>query len=107
MKEKYTPGPWQWEGDAGYGHDKLSAPSGTVLGIDLSWSLEPGEGLDGQSLELSDADARLIAAAPEMLEALQDILHQYEKSRMMIGADLADSISVFGRQAITKATAAA
>jgi len=47
--------------------------------------------------------ARMIAAFPAVLEALQDIVEQYEASRLSVGADLADSIRVFGKQALAKA----
>jgi len=48
-------------------------------------------------------NATLGAAAPEMYEALKDIIEQAEKTHLPIGADLADSIRVFGKQAIAKA----
>jgi len=49
------------------------------------------------------ANAHLIAAAPEMYEALKDIIEQAEKTLIMLGPDLADSIRVFGKQALAKA----
>lgn len=42
-------------------------------------------------------------AAEDMYEALKDIIEQAEKSHLPIGVDLADSIRVFGKQALSKA----
>lgn len=44
-------------------------------------------------------------ALPDFYEALKDIIKQANMSRLAIGADLADSINVFGKQAIAKAEA--
>ena len=48
-------------------------------------------------------DAHLIKAAPNMYEALEDIINQAEATHMMLPPDLADSILVFGKQALAKA----
>ena len=48
-------------------------------------------------------NANLISAAPGMYEALKDILEQANKTHLPLGADLSDSIKVFGKQAIAKA----
>ena len=53
--------------------------------------------------ELRAERAHLIAAAPDMYEALEDIIEQAEKTNLLIGADLADSIRVFGKIALKKA----
>ena len=50
-----------------------------------------------------DENAHLLVAAADMYEALKDIIEQAEKTHLPIGADLADSIRVFGKQAIAKA----
>jgi hypothetical protein len=42
-------------------------------------------------------------AIRDMYEALEDIIEQADKTKMPLGADLADSIRVFGKQAIAKA----
>lgn len=47
--------------------------------------------------------AQLREAAPEMYEALKDIIEQAARTHLMLGADLADSINVFGKQALAKA----
>lgn len=59
MKEfKGKPGPWHWEG-------KVLCNDDHIVGGD-GWTF-------------NDADKNLIAAAPELLEALQDALHAYDK----------------------------
>ncbi len=50
-----------------------------------------------------EADAHLIASAPDMYEALKEIIELDEQTRLPMGADLADSIRVFGKQALAKA----
>ena len=42
-------------------------------------------------------------AIKEMYEALQDIVKEASRTHLPIGADLADSINVFGKQALAKA----
>ena len=55
----HTPGPWEWTGETGWGQ----------------WELKPDviagtrEGL----VSISDADAKLIAAAPELLGVLMEL----------------------------------
>ncbi len=72
MTAKHTPGPWHW-----FTH------SPTVVFIDegdgivgIAWTGDP----DGTETPLEEeiANARLIAAAPEMLEALKSIIRMVE-----------------------------
>ena len=60
----HTPGPWKWEDD----NHVLWAQGGKKV-IDAA----PYEGM-WLAGENEEADARLIAAAPDLLEALQDCL---------------------------------
>jgi hypothetical protein len=71
---KHTPGPWIFEnrdGDhplndqCGWGCDGLWAVNGGFI-------LGAGPGWDGEYVAPNDSDARLIAAAPDLLEALRD-----------------------------------
>ena len=59
---KHTPGPWTYD-RSGY---SLYVNSGRELVTALS--------MDGKRLETSEANARLIAAAPDLLDALLMVL---------------------------------
>ena len=65
----HTPGPWTWkiEGFDGY---KLIAKDGTKVADDGSADGEYG----GWMNDPNEPNARLIAAAPELLETLVDLL---------------------------------
>jgi hypothetical protein len=66
MDAKYTPGPWTWgENFRGlYGE----GPDNEIL------TYEPYEGMWLTYCNAREANARLIAAAPDLLEALRDVL---------------------------------
>lgn len=66
---KYTPGPWQWWTSNSF--LRLSSQvTGKDGGVIDSYVMRDGH----SSLRVSKADMALIAAAPELLEALQDLL---------------------------------
>lgn len=92
---KHTPGPWRF-----------------VRGYDNSNAVITGEGYGLECVALvkstscPQSDARLIAAAPELLEALKhcyDLLGRYEINRVD-GDQIADEAMSIVRSAITKAT---
>ena len=96
---KHTPGPWVFEardGDHplndqdGWGCDGLWA-------VDGGFILGAGPGWDSSYVAPDDADARLIAAAPELLEALVDLVAFYPP-------DSTDAAVTSARAAIAKAT---
>lgn len=62
---EHTPGPWKWESDSLVGEDQI------VLYI--------GEGYDGLwgGTHPNVEDARLIAAAPDLLAMLECLLERY------------------------------
>jgi hypothetical protein len=59
----HTPGPWALT----RGHEIAGAP--------VWWLIESATGVVCEALYASDSDARLIAAAPQMLRALQRLAH--------------------------------
>ena len=92
---EHTPGPWR-----------------SIIGYDGSHTILTGKDYSLQCVALikstptCQADARLIAAAPEMLEALKhcyDLLGRYEINRID-GDEIADEAASIIRSAITKAT---
>ncbi|WP_338494088.1 hypothetical protein VRB23_06485 [Erwinia aphidicola] len=70
---KGTPGPWVIDGvDVGAEFNIDSADGGTSVGI-------TSQIFRDKDKEIRRANAQLIAAAPELLSALQDALHAYDK----------------------------
>ena len=64
---EHTPGPWKWE----EGYFGLNGKGGQRV---LHFEDHEGLYLDGATEEQEHANARLIAAAPIMFQALEDIL---------------------------------
>lgn len=103
MTAKHTPGPWRaertgpWDGWDGW--EVIAKDGATVC-----------NGLGSQRNPIREANARLIAAAPELLEAAKLVLEWYEAEdnhsgtdfyqRMQMCRDSEDAI----RAAIAKAT---
>lgn len=85
---KHTPGPWNWHGPYMTGGYKVSALNERDQ-LQFRCYLEPSE-----SPETVEANARLIATAPELLEALREIATGNYERGTMIG---------FARAAIAKA----
>jgi hypothetical protein len=83
---KHTPGPWRYDYAPGFCGELLAA-NGTTLAEFVS--------------EPSEANARLIAAAPELLEALQGLLRGIAN-----GPDEANAAMLVAkaRDAVNKAT---
>lgn len=76
MKTQYTPGPWQTSPYAGNHDQDIYRSDGTSIALTRGGSVE------------AKANARLIALAPEMAEALRDVLGFLE--------DMAEDYSDYG-----------
>jgi hypothetical protein len=66
---QHTPGPWHWKDGEEEDMPELVAPTGRVcwFGNDTQYYPTAGE-------PPSEADCRLIAAAPDLLQALRDLV---------------------------------
>lgn len=98
MKTQHTPGTWiaDWATGMSNGSPQVVEYFVRVDGDDIAIAsivLDPATG------QPSEANARLIAAAPELLEALIDLLHQAKLSEDEGGWDFEQA-----RAAIAKAT---
>ena len=72
---EYTPGPWEWVSDMS-GLWQEDAPGEMIMGVFCEGMISDYESDVTMKLdqEPSKANANLIAAAPDLLETLQDIL---------------------------------
>lgn len=88
---KYTPGPWLFdeESEAITTHNRITSGKTRIATVTLGWA-EPFE-----SEQI--ANARLIAAAPDLLEALQALICETNSIELAAALDMA-------RAAIAKAT---
>lgn len=105
---KHTPGPWSLKHVSG---SNFAVQRFEIRGVFLGHEgkavvfNKDTSAIDGTTVCCSPGDARLIAAAPELLEALQDLLQVMEQHEQIAGCD-----SMYGdnaRAAIAKATGGA
>jgi hypothetical protein len=81
MSEKHTPGPWEFAADFDVNGEKARITTIAVccdFVIGLPSQFPGGNYRDGDPSGEPEADARLIAAAPELLEASKIGLHYIE-----------------------------
>jgi len=111
---KHTPGPWEYDGD---GFDSVAAQDCGTDGYIVFPRDKDGDP-DAPVCEISDrldddeaeANARLIAAAPELLNALQNLMNGIDTNMVRIETDADETLAnAFHRirTAIAKATGAA
>ncbi|HAU5442644.1 hypothetical protein CDU00_20805 [Cronobacter sakazakii] len=97
MKGNFTPGPWEWWTSNSF--LRLSSQAtGKDGGVIDSYAMSDGH----TSLSVSMADMALIAAAPELLEALQISIKVMQEGRNVSYPDLYGAINK-ARAAIAKA----
>lgn len=103
MSAKHTPGPWSIEDPMGPEIISIVRGNDPQSWIDIAQIGTVGEGGDDRRYLEHMANAHLIAAAPELLEALETLLGDYE-------AMLGDGVcmnppqqAVIARAAIAKA----
>ncbi len=95
-ESKHTPGPWTLE----KGH-----AVGSVIAEAGDYSITAPDGVhDWFSADVEMANARLIAAAPELLEALRSLADRWEILCEVIKPLINDEAYVAARAAIAKAT---
>lgn len=95
MTTTHTPGPWRWEDG-----DEQMGDNGRFVGADGEDVCTFGGGQTGDQYQgdpPSDADRLLIAAAPELLEALTSMVLSFKSYP-------ASPAEKFARAAIAKAT---
>ena len=81
-QQRYTPGPWRAKGQEVKG----------VMGVGVAFCGESStHGSDGSyrvGPKEAESNARLTAAAPELLEALEDLVHQVDRDNKPEWLDL-------------------
>jgi hypothetical protein len=90
MNPSHTPGPWQFiESDDARVPDRIVSPAGAAVARG--------------SIGVNRADAALIAAAPELLAALQRIVNSHGARAALLREGYADAVDE-ARAAIARAT---
>lgn len=108
MQDKHTPGPWEATGN--FVRSPMHQPEGLPRGVQI---VECRDGYFLPHTEEARANARLIAAAPELLAALQNLEQQGWFSHIVFECKEGSSDSSLysavteARAAIAKATGSA
>jgi hypothetical protein len=83
-KVKHTPGPWE----ISYRESGFIQDGHVIMGNDLEIAhVEPWERMDDDAIEEAEANAELIAAAPDLLDALMHLLHDFEEEVQSVDSD--------------------
>ena len=104
MTQKHTPGPWQIKSDH-EPHLIIGNVDGETVAGFTSYSFDFIASIEDEYGEMTDhANARLILAAPELLEAAQKALNYIANTENELGMTLGSGDML--RDAIAKATGA-
>lgn len=100
MEFKGTPGPWAWK--------KRDSITWEVYSEDWGGIVRVNQYPDKKAMpdKLCEADAKLIAAAPDLLEALTKLIGQHDDQVFICGKDdeaMVDQALVVARAALAKA----
>lgn len=107
MSNQHTPGPWAFSQNAQYGDTRFyvaqadGAPY-TPHYSDVATLI--AETVNDERKSIQEANARLIAAAPELLEALTECMAEADGYEQRTGKKLVGSWPAKARTAIAKAT---
>jgi hypothetical protein len=105
---KHTPGPWK--------HGETTMTRGRIYGdgllvatldppqLDVVDGEFPNQAAIQEEVAMKEADARLIAAAPEMLEALSDLVENFDGVIGVHDLERGSRLRDTARAAIAKAT---
>ena len=106
MSAGHTPGPWEWTWE----DESMVSLHGPDIMVDHVLACTPCKACrkrGGKCLSPNDANARLIVAAPDMLEALEELEHAYGDFHGEPFAFPEDHPHTHARAAIAKATGSA
>jgi hypothetical protein len=82
---KHSPAPWRFQPTTGYSCGPVRNSPGYVVyaadGYTVFHLPTAGRVLDSTAIDNPEADARLIAAAPDLLAALEKVNRWFEKNR--------------------------
>jgi len=92
MKTKHSPGPWEMSGPMGTEHLRGQEPWFYIY-AEHTLHLRVVACSDGYIRGENEANARLIAAAPELLESLQALLAEYQGTETMNTQKARDAIA--------------
>jgi hypothetical protein len=107
MTSKCTPGPWQIHGKAVFSNSK-NIPDGRVFGYGFGdkgfiCDLDDGEYHEYNDREEMEANGRLIAAAPDLREALEQAVREISAMNDTLETPVYDSDIKRWKAAIAKA----
>lgn len=90
MKNKHTPGPWFVNRDFPKVNILCGDPDDpeVVANAEVNDIMAVGNGIHGTNYEILESNAELMAAAPDLLEALQQVRGLYSEATWLENAPL-------------------